>query len=131
MNTFRLISMTDFVFLMRENKEKDNIRRFWACERYAKFLKQPLTLGMFVPCDEDGSVLEEPPLVQTAPNEDVALECIDYIEQYQQAKERVLFKEDIPLDAIKHHISQGRTIEYFTRSFTLTLTESAIKQIGL
>ena len=43
----KLIPMTDFVFLMRENKEKDNIRRFWTCEKYAMFLRQPLNLDMF------------------------------------------------------------------------------------
>ena len=30
------------------------------CINYANFLKQPLTLGMFIPCDLDGNVLEEP-----------------------------------------------------------------------
>lgn len=72
----KLISMTDFVFLMRENKEKDNIRRFWACERYAKFLKQPLKLEMFVPC--------------------VNGELFNYSKhgnaEYEQAKEKVLFE---------------------------------------
>jgi len=28
--------------------------------KYDEFLEQPLTLGMFVPCDLDGNVLEEP-----------------------------------------------------------------------
>jgi len=49
---------------------------------YSKFLKQALKLWMFVPCDEDGNVLEEPI-------------CQEYAlanQKYQQAKERCLFK---------------------------------------
>lgn len=103
----RLIGMTDYVFLMREDKSKDNIRRFWACEKYAKFLRTPLELGMFVPC-LDGVVLEEPEYFiyyndkfnhwqeskflnffdDEYDFKDWEIEC----QKYQQAKERVLFE---------------------------------------
>lgn len=75
---------------------------------YDNFLSQPLELWMFVPCDENGSVLEEPkeeqlcsycPLESWKSNSkgdscegskcDVASE--NYEDKYQQAKERVLF----------------------------------------
>ena len=39
----KLISMTDFVLYKKESHTQ--------IMKYAKFLKQPLTLGMFVPCD--------------------------------------------------------------------------------
>lgn len=74
-----LISMTDFVIAMREDKDKDNIRSFWSSEKYARFLKQPLQLWMFVPCDKDGNVLGEKKPFQ------------DKYYEYQQAKERCLF----------------------------------------
>jgi len=59
----KLISMTDFVLEVEKNSytqtEKYNIIEWQKkCEgfdkivKYANFLKQPLTLGMFVPCDE-------------------------------------------------------------------------------
>jgi|688.fasta_scaffold717292_3 hypothetical protein len=72
-----LISMTDFVLEQRKIFKTDNIRRFWACENYAKFLKQPLELWMFVPCDSEDNVLEEPISHQ--------------LETYEKAKERCLF----------------------------------------
>ena len=66
----KLISMTDFVLGIEQNSytktEKYNIIEWQSkCEsfdkiiKYANFLKQPLKLGMFVPCDENGNVLED------------------------------------------------------------------------
>lgn len=46
--------------------------------KYATFLKQPLTLGMFVPCDENGNVFEY--------SEN------DFDISYQKAKEKVIFE---------------------------------------
>jgi DNA-directed RNA polymerase delta subunit len=56
----KLISMTDFV--LEQNKEPyfyyDSL---WnKVIAYANFLKQPLTLGMFVPCDSNGNVVKKP-----------------------------------------------------------------------
>lgn len=54
--------MVDFVLEESDkiyNKEDANIFAS-KVNTYASFLKQPLKLGMFVPCDEDGNVLEEP-----------------------------------------------------------------------
>lgn len=80
----KLISMTDFVFMLRNrttselckdfpksftlpvyNGNKDDmVKKMLGIDaiqwkltgEYAKFLKQPLTLGMFVTCDEDGNI---------------------------------------------------------------------------
>ena len=55
--------MTDFVLeqLNEENSRTRPIRSVLnALEGYANFLKQPLKLEMFVPCDEDGNILKEP-----------------------------------------------------------------------
>ena len=62
----KLISMTDFVLEQSELKTKNTelelglLKSVQLIYNYANYLKQPLTLGMFVPCDEDGNVLEEP-----------------------------------------------------------------------
>lgn len=50
----------------------------WA---YTYFITQPLTKGMFVTCDENGEVLRVP----------TGIDFQEYLEQYQQAKDRVLF----------------------------------------
>lgn len=80
-----LQSTIDFV-LSKENKASQNTDKhlmFDEILRYVKFLQQPLTLGMFVPCDLEGNVLEEP----------IPFDCTAF--EYSiwcKAKERVLFK---------------------------------------
>ena len=76
----KLISMTDFVLLDKYAGSPINMNK-----QYANLLKQTLKLGMFVPCDEKGNVLEEPT------PEDILYDDNIY-GQYQQAKARVLFE---------------------------------------
>jgi len=83
----KLISMTDFVLELETNEHW--AQDYTKCVKYANFLKQPLTLGMFVPCDEDGNFLEEPK--EKNYSKENNLFAYDLFE-YQQAKERVLFE---------------------------------------
>ena len=89
-----LIPMTDFV-LEQLNEQNSRIKPmrevFNSLEKYATFLRQPLKLEMFVPCDEDGDILEEPEYYeQQLPN--MMTEYNDEIYRYKQAKEKVLFE---------------------------------------
>ena len=135
-----LIPMTDFVLRINEiEKEIDQFFDSWRMkqlriiENYAKFLKQPLKLEMFVPCDENGNVLEEPqmrPERNSFDEEDMdydAQELYDYI----KAKEKVSFeyKPQFDLGIIKHHISQGRNIEYLANFGSMQLTKTALNAI--
>lgn len=131
----KLISMKDYVLYVFDTTSKQKFRE--RVELYAKFITQPLTLGMFVPCDEDGNILPAPVTGEFAKGE--------LSEQYQQAKERVLFsgkfeernKRDWCIYK-KYHpyyephlISEvGYTVEDIIE-YDLTLTKSAQKQIGL
>lgn len=57
----KLVSMTDFVLEQMENVMLDGTGS--VCARignYANFLKQPLKLEMFVPCDDEGNVFDKP-----------------------------------------------------------------------
>lgn len=126
----KLISMTDFVlqqnyittldisqidFYDKELSVLSNIRN------YANFLKQPLKLEMFVPCDEDGNVIE-------LHNACICTDLCYLCKKYKKAKERVLFR-GIDLDTAKFHCNRNdRTIEYFT-SFNVELTPNAIKRV--
>ena len=90
----KLISMVDFVDYVSENttateNEHLEYKILNKIMNYSIFLKQTLTLGIFVPCDLEGNVLEEPKfeLYPSSSKED-----IDVHIQYQQAKERVLFE---------------------------------------
>lgn len=56
----KLISMTTFVIEYYSNEGYADLQTLNLMKNYANFLKQPLTLGMFVPVDSDGNVLKEP-----------------------------------------------------------------------
>ena len=134
----KLISMTDFV--LEQIKESTGLEKVGGVgialsriHKYANFLKKPLTLGMFVPCDEEGNVLENP--IETIGGVEL------YTEIYQQAKERVLFKgfemyKGNPYNhykaraVVKDYIEEGWTIEKIIH-WDLDLTKIAIKQLGL
>ena len=145
----KLIGMVDFVC--------ENTYKWELILNYANFLKQPLELGMFVPCDEDGNLIEHPrPIEGDLGN----IIYKDLFYKYKQAKERVLFegfqycesqKNGIELNLqlfISPYTKDGRI--YLTKKETngyhswfqlftiedlvqcdLTLTDSAIKKLGL
>ena len=142
MEAIYLQSMTDFVLkidgIVKQPEDQDtddwSLSCFSVIENYANFLKQPLQLGFFVPCDENGNVLDP---------SDVFKSCEKGF-LYGKAKERVLFKGFehylfMQADNIKHNKSRkcfsfpnynGVIIEDLI-SLEVELTESAIKQIGL
>ncbi len=84
--------MTDFVLQqdITDIKQRDSIIK------YAQFLKQPLQLGMFVPCDLEGDVLEEPDFF-IGKYDDNGYGDVDKrkykedLKEHQEARERCLF----------------------------------------
>jgi hypothetical protein len=98
-----LIPMTDFVIEIDENKPKFKnfssfseinqyeINGYDKIRNYATFLKQPLKLEMFVPCDDEGNVLEYIPIHRFADNP-------EKYRRYKKAKENVLFELKIDSD---------------------------------
>ena len=127
----KLISMTDFVLesISKFNtyESEDNLN---SIIKYANFLKQPLNLGIFVPCYENGN----PIILDTEHKECPISWSIDEIEKYKQAKEKVLF-ENIPIVQAKWLVNSFSTIESLSDiSNTITkiyLNNNAIKQIGI
>jgi len=127
-----LIGMTDFV--LDQEKIVDNSgdyrifkKAFNLCEKYAKFLKQPLELWMFVPCDEDGNVLKKTIIekYQFGENEIGSYEIPSL--EYEQAKERCLFVWQKGFD-YKVICEMFKDLEDIIL-FEFELTETAQKQI--
>jgi hypothetical protein len=95
----KLIGMTDYI-LNKNNigmevqsishQHSDRTRRFYDIVKYAEFLKQPLTLSMFVPVGENGEVLEGNPLSPATDEQWDKWESTR--DQYKQALDKVLFK---------------------------------------
>jgi hypothetical protein len=131
----KLISMTDFVLETEKESEIENWNAetdeyFNRCVKYANFLKQPITLGMFIPVDENNNVLEEPSGIGVG-NEFYLERAID---QYQEAKENVVFEvgELIDKKTIDNYLFHCEIVEdLLVYNKNLTLTNNQIKKLGL
>ena len=161
----KLISMTSFVLEIEKSSytqtEKYRIiewenkcQAFDKIINYAKFVKQPLKLEMFVPCDEEGDILEVPTNYEMRLL-NMMTEYNDEVYTYYQAKAKVLFEgfelvrfidkenpcyvvsngeNEVTFHIGLYNFSKGvkfaKTIEDLIHIQPI-LTESAIKQIGL
>lgn len=157
----KLISMTEYVIEqgtidIKGNTPVDRVGRYVNnTMNYAQFLQQPLTLGMFVPCVDGVPILH--PIIKTIHSDDC--ECIRCVKmyknysiqenQYQQAKEKVIFEGFECVDKYPEYISvtQNGTRRFLVINgefetygnnniesivkFNPTLTKSALKQINL
>lgn len=96
----RLINMSDYVIDKTKSGLNDASSLCVDFYNYANFLKQPLNLGMFVPCDEDGNALKVPKFIYLQEDLlnldgvelEVALILNKKASDYGKAKERVLFE---------------------------------------
>ena len=125
----KLISMVDFCLEQRKTHTGDFEDYCDLICRYAKFIKQPLALWMFVPCDEDGNVIPDKENHFTRKE-------LDY---WEQVEERCLF-EGFEMDnsfvTHKSHNSffypisflHEQTIEGLVK-YNLELTTTAQKEI--
>ena len=146
----KLISTTEFV--LRDVGNQDHITSFIQCCNYARFIKQPSDLWMFIACDDDNKPMKHPDeLKGTYSNSKAASK---YRTRYNKAMDKILF-EGFKLGKYQsmgiywfikpnnylafnpktkrliHDYGQScETIEDFT-NLDLTLTKTAQKQIGL
>jgi hypothetical protein len=89
----KLISMTDFVLEQSKrimNVEITHLESHEEIVNYARFLKQPLKLEMFIPCDEYGNVLTGEPLSPAKDSEWIRWE--NESEIYLKKKSLLTFK---------------------------------------
>lgn len=153
----KLISMTDFVLEQGLNPLQNDAQCWIKTHKYAELLKHPLTLGMFVPCDLDGNVLED---IETGenlkfhpltPGDEATEYWIDYKirkKEYQEAKERCMFDVFVIKGKASHlkeiwnqenylftynasteqFLTMGNTVENIVK-YNLVLTESAKQKI--
>ncbi len=133
----KLVSMTEFVLEQDKLIRRNEITPYHFTMNvtdYALFLKRPLTLDMFVPCDDKGNVLDEP-LTGVYGNEQY--ERCDW-DEYMWATKKVMFKglefeqnagkEKSYFNIIK---STYPTVESLVDFEDVELTAYAIKNLGL
>lgn len=142
MERYYLMSSKDFGKTLNNKNDRDY--RFFR-DNYDNFLEQPLKLEKFVPCDEEGDILEEPTNYEMRLL-NMMTEYNDEVYTYNQAKEKVLFegiefrtnggvnfltiKEDTFAFFDFNIKFKNLTIEDLIQ-YNLQLTENAVKQIGL
>ncbi len=128
-----LIPMTDFVLKIDEFLPQDlgqffdswRMSQLRLIENYAKFLKQPLKLEMFVPCDEMTEVMNYEEIKESV------IEGTDSWDAYEKAKENVLFELNSPVavETMNYHISRNRNIEYLANFGSIKLTQNSLNAI--
>ena len=149
----KLINMVDFV-LDQGNPSNTDSQFTDKVMAYANFLKQPLTLGMFVPCDLDGNILQKEIGADFLSDHDM-----DKFLEYEESKERILFQgwnvEEKCVDSIvignkeipasiefsengiwifdEHKVNNIEQLLFYSdkEKIEIVLTEPAKKQIGL
>jgi hypothetical protein len=149
----KLISTTEFILEQDELIRKNRITPYQFTMNvtdYALFLQRPLTLDMFVPCDDNENVLEEPIIGQFGNEQYEGAEW----DVFSRAQEKVLFKtENIEIgkrgvffdfkgieypwkfnfynNQLRWDIRYYKIIEGLVSFQDIGLTDSAIKQLGL
>ncbi len=69
-----------------------HIEKWFKVKRHNELLKQNISLGQFIPCDEDGNVLEMPKFQYHDPTDQKVVDSLnELIYQFKQASERVIF----------------------------------------
>jgi hypothetical protein len=97
------------------HEQLDCVHRFQVLVyKYAKFLGQKPTLGMFVACDEDGNILEQPCDIMDT---DKCRDCA--CREYQKALSRVIF-DGFELDIASENVNAIKNEEKFRIAFTKT-----------
>ena len=132
--------MTDFVLELWDDKLMSEIGLL--AVNYAQFLKTPLKLEMFVPCDEEGDILEEPTNYEKRLL-NMMTEYNDEVYTYYQAKAKVLF-EGFEYDKENDWVTYNEFARFFVSELQngkvedlfklikdeITLTETSKKEIG-
>lgn len=130
-----LMSLSDFVTKVEETEthnESDLFNQLMLIINYNKFLSQPLTLGMFIPCDEEGNVLENPIQDDLCSSFFEKQQSFNQEKEYESAKSKVLF-EGVPhtnwLWNLDLYPTLGHIADISSPLAPVKLSESALKQI--
>ena len=149
----KLISTDDTIIEIENNTPKaKNFSSFTEIANYEKsaykkiinhanFKKLQLEKWMFVPCDDEGNVLEEPKYWNKKYNDDIPESELILCEEYRQAKERVIFEGCGIFDNWCLHLENGyllcktEDINKYTIEdivcHNLTITPNAVKNYQL
>lgn len=117
--------LSDYILELNKKRKNDLISVFDFAHlvvKYTEFLKQPLTLGMFVPVDKHGIVLE--PLQFCCTGSDcgcmgmpVNVSSQEEIDEYYQAEDKVLFNGFRSKPAINEVFNDSLKLTIYLETF--------------
>jgi len=95
----RLIPMTSFVIDYYSNEGYADLQTLQLMKNYASFLKQPLSLKMFIPTDSEGELMKEPEDYSSWKDAKSKIRKDKYTQEqtekfklYEKAKKKLLFE---------------------------------------
>ncbi|MCU7619333.1 hypothetical protein NZ698_19300 [Chryseobacterium sp. PBS4-4] len=95
----RLIPMTSFVIDYYSHEGYADLQSLQLMKNYASFLKQPLSLRMFVPTDSNGELMKEPEdyiiwkeAKSKIRKDNFTVEQVEKFKLYEKAKKELLFE---------------------------------------
>jgi hypothetical protein len=95
----RLIPMTSFVIDYYSHEGYADLQSLQLMKNYASFLKQPLSLRMFVPTDSNGELMKEPEdyiiwkeAKSKIRKDNFTVEQVEKFKLYEKAKKKLLFE---------------------------------------
>ncbi|MDF2553927.1 MAG: hypothetical protein K0R77_3202 [Chryseobacterium sp.] len=155
----RLIPMTSFVIDYYSHEGYADLQSLQLMKNYASFLKQPLSLRMFVPTDTNGELMKEPedyPIWKEAKNktrkDTFTSVQTEKFKLYEKAEKKLLFEgfkvayngysvvrivasydDSIELSFKKDHLNDQTTadVESLTSFDVIYLSTASLKLIGI
>ena len=112
--------MSDFVLQQLEVKQSPSEFKE-SVKKYAEFLKQPVKLSMFVPCDENEKPLKIPHLAMFVDTGEALTSLNKAESEYNKALSKVIFK-GFKLDKLyknELYLSNNEIIVFLNSDFTL------------
>jgi hypothetical protein len=155
-----LLPMTDFVIEYYSHEGYADLHTLKVMNNYAKFLKMPLSLEMFVPTDQFGTVLKEPKNYSDWKSlshnkildENGSPSMLDEYKYYNKAESKCLFDDfkvayngfsvvrivaaynnaiELSFNKVEGKFQHYVTIESLLAFDTVFLSTAALKKIGL
>lgn len=123
--------MVDFVLKQKEKRNcllsHNSFEFYKSVTNYANFLKQPLELWMFVPCDENGNYYEKPCLDNYSIDEEGSRLFNNALSKWKIAYDKCIFSEDLNEEELSI-LMQYETVENLVE-YNLQLSQNCIKKI--
>ena len=114
-----LIPLSEFVKKLVNDKPNTSLRlieKLCEIDEYTHLITQPLTKGMFIPCDEEGNVLDTPDFTGLEIGTPEHIKLTKHWDKWVQAKKRVIFEKVIGNRGVVCDIDELKSFHEFYKT---------------